>query len=78
MTEHLTDDRAYQAGDTLVLRDRDAHYCASHTRHCLSEQGPEVRVRVTFVFSGDPSLRDCGGILPGYVVLALHAEDAPA
>lgn len=74
--EARRNDRAYQTGDTLILRKAGGHYCTGpHRRsYCLTDLDPEIRATVTFVFSGDPSLRDCGGIVPGYVVLGLNFE----
>lgn len=65
-------DRGFQRGDTLLLweweyrKGRDEPWSIDR----------QVRAKVTFVFSGDPSLRDCGGVHPGYVVLGL--APAPA
>lgn len=73
--EARRNDRAFQRGDTLVLVDSDA--CDCRDTNCATRR-PPIRREVTFVFSGDPSLRDCGGIVPGYVVLALGDEGAGA
>lgn len=64
-------DRGYQTGDTLIFLDpanENHNDCAST---CEDYQRGAIRRTVTFVFSGDPSLRDLGGIVPGYVILAL-------
>lgn len=62
-------DRGFQRGDTLVMWDVTSCDCDSPT---CPRVRPAIERRVSFVFSGDPSLRDGGGILPGYVVLALE------
>lgn len=66
--EARRNDRAYQAGDTLILRDPAACQCDSTS--CEKRLIGALHKTVTFVFSGDPNLRDLGGIVPGYVVLA--------
>lgn len=61
-------DRAYQKGDTLVLVDTSKCNCG--TVEC--ERGrPPIRRVVTFVYAGDPALRDLGGLVPGHVILGL-------
>lgn len=66
-------DRAYQRGDMLVLVDTSSCGCGSE--RCEKRRPPITRI-VTFVYSGDPSLRDLGGIVPGHVVLGLgHPDD---
>ena len=52
------DDRAYQAGDVLVLQEYDPER--------REFNGPSVRVRVTFVLRGGEF-----GIEPGFVVMSL-------
>jgi hypothetical protein len=67
-------DRGFQKGDVLVLLPEG--WCDCGTSSCPKNADlpdPMVR-RITYVFSGDPSLRDCGGIQPGYVVLALSND----
>lgn len=72
-------DRAYQAGD--VLRLREWHVGTGYSARCdqdgcnepgLRDHWAECREtvvkRVTFVYSGDPRF---GGVEPGYVVLGL-------
>lgn len=61
-------DRAFQKGDVLVLLDSAG--CGCDNLGCVQRRAPIYKV-VTFVFSGDPSLRDNGGIMPGMVVLGL-------
>lgn len=61
-------DRAFQKGDTLLLVDSTACNCSDP--YCEKRRRP-VRKVVTFVYAGDPSLRDLGGVTPGYVVLGL-------
>lgn len=61
-------DRAYQRGDTLMLMDTSSCDCGSE--RCDMRRPPIMRT-VTFVFAGDPALRDLGGIVPGHVVLGL-------
>lgn len=70
-------DRAFQTGDTLHLvawaepgsfswllpSVFDLEDCATH--NCVTAD-------VSFIFSGDPHLRDSGGMLPGYVVMSLE------
>lgn len=65
-------DRGYQRGDHLVLIDVDGCDCGNDT--CGSRR-PPIRKYVSYVFAGDPSLRDLGGILAGHVVLALGDLD---
>lgn len=66
-------DRAYQRGDTLVLVDTSSCECGSD--RCDKRRPPIIRY-VTFVYAGDPNLRDLGGIVPGHVVLGLgHPDD---
>ena len=67
-------DRAYQAGDTLVLMDHSRCDCGQDV---CARRRPSIRRVVTFVYSGDPNLRDLGGIVPGYVVLGLTEEGQP-
>jgi hypothetical protein len=64
-------DRAYQKGDTLILIDTSSCDCGSDR---CDKRRPPIRVRVTFVYAGDPGLRDLGGIVPGHVVLGLGIE----
>lgn len=75
-------DRAYQAGD--VLRLREWHPGTGYSLRC-DEQGctewareghwatcrETVVKRVSFVYAGDPRF---GGVEPGYVVLGLGAS----
>ena len=68
--EARRNDRAYQRGDTLVLQ--DSSRCDCGQEECKSRR-PSIVRHVTFVFAGDPNLRDLGGIVPGYVVLGLSA-----
>lgn len=58
-------DRAYQAGDTLLLVDSEK--CGCSNPRCDKRRTPIEKV-VTFVYSGDPRF---GGIEPGHVVLGL-------
>lgn len=68
--EARRNDRGFQKGDTLVLLDpATGHDCGEDS--CSSRLYGAVRKTVTFVFSGDPALSDLGGLVPGYVVLAL-------
>jgi len=66
-------DRGYQKGDTVHLvrtEPNDISQPGSYfMTHC--DQHECLRRRVGFVFSGDATLRDDGGIKPGYVVLGL-------
>jgi len=80
-------DRAYQRGDVLRLREWHPHYTTS-TNHCpepgcnvwdskpghWAEAHEVVLRKVTFVFVGDPRF---GGVEPGYVVLGLGKCDRP-
>lgn len=68
-------DRAYQRGDVLVLQDTSRCEC---NRDQCNKRRPSIIRQVSFVFAGDPSLRDLGGIVPGYVVLGLEAPAAPS
>jgi hypothetical protein len=71
--EARRNDRGFQKGDTLVLLDPNAfHDCEDDA--CERRRDGALRKTVTFVFPGDPSLRDLGGVVPGYVVLALGEE----
>ena len=71
-------DRAYQRGDMLRLREYDPALCTrgckGRDKSCPAWTGRECVRRVTFVYSGDPRF---GGVEAGYVVLALtnDAED---
>lgn len=60
-------DRAYQRGDTLVLRE--------FVVPAMRLTGREIRKRVSFVYAGDPRF---GGIEQGHVVLALTDFPTPA
>lgn len=74
-------DRAYQRGDVLRLREWHPHYTNS-TKRCpepgcnvwdsqpghWAEAHEVVLRKVTFVFAGDPRF---GGLEPGYVILGL-------
>lgn len=73
--EARRNDRGFQTGDRLVLLPEG--WCECGERSCSANYGkPDPMTRlVTYVFSGDPSLRDNGGIVPGYVVLALKDEE---
>lgn len=65
-------DRAYQAGDTLLLWEYDPSGARPCKRHDCPDCKPRsVRKAVTFVYSGDPRF---GGVEPGHVVLALGDE----
>lgn len=64
-------DRAYQRGDRLVLVDSSSCKCSNE--RCDKRRAPINKV-VTFVFAGDPSLRDLGGVTPGYVILGMADE----
>lgn len=66
-------DRAFQRGDKLILQDSSRCDCGQD--ECARRRPSLVRY-VSFVFSGDPSLRDTGGILPGYVVLGLSVKES--
>lgn len=66
-------DRAYQRGDTLFLQDSSRCDCSQD--ECKSRRPTIVRY-VTFVFAGDPNLRDLGGVVPGYVVLGLSTHSS--
>lgn len=69
-------DRGFQAGDILHLRraDRDQYRspcmdpACTHVR-CLDQW---LTRRVTYVYAGDRTLRDAGGLIPGWVVLGLE------
>lgn len=65
-------DRAFQKHDMLVLIDTSACDCGSDA---CDKRRPPIRKYVTFVYAGDPSLRDLGGIMPGHVVLGLGDPD---
>lgn len=76
--ESRRNDRGFQKGDTLVLVDTSACECGSDR---CDKRRPPIRKTVTFVFSGSPDLRDLGGVVPGYVVMALgdpQSQVAPA
>lgn len=69
-------DRAYQKGDTLRLLNPDDieghEKCDKKTcETAMRAYRGAIKKVVTFVYSGDPGLRDLGGIVPGYVVLGL-------
>ena len=66
-------DRAFQRGDTLILIDVEGCECGDLTT--CPPQRPALRRVVTFVYAGDPNLRDLGGIAPGHVVLGLGVDD---
>lgn len=68
-------DRAFQKGDILVLL--STKDCDCDKVDCARRRQKPIRKVVSFVFAGDPSLRDLGGILPGHVVLGL-GEEVPA
>lgn len=61
-------DRGFQKGDTLVLLDHSRCECSDVK--CYKRRTP-IRKLVTFVYAGDPSLRDLGGLVPGHVILGL-------
>lgn len=61
-------DRAFQKGDTIVLYDVDSCNCSDPF---CKKRKTAIAAKITFVFSGDPSFKDNGGILPGYVILGL-------
>lgn len=61
-------DRAYQRGDVVVLQDTSRCDCGQDE---CQKRRPSIVRYITFVFAGDPGLRDLGGITPGYVVLGL-------
>jgi len=63
-------DRGFQRGDTLVLIQYD-EYGDCTSLSCKEHRATDVIRVVTFVYSGDPTLRDNGGIQPGHVVLGL-------
>ncbi len=75
--EARRNDRGFQKGDVLVLLDpeQESHFRCGPS--CKDREVGAIRKVVSFVFSGDPALRDLGGLVPGYVVLAL-AEQEPA
>lgn len=67
-------DRGFQKGDRLVLLPEN--WCECGRESCSANNGkplPMTRL-ITYVYSGDPSLRDNGGVVPGYVVLGLWDE----
>lgn len=69
-------DRGFQTGDTLILweygADSSSRYGVPCDKwDCRDHRHRTIRKVVTYVFSGDPALRDCGGVVPGYVVLGL-------
>ena len=73
-------DRAFQKGDVLVLYpthdERGNEVCSLQCTDVNCSRRPPIERRtVTFVFSGDPGLRDLGGVIPGYVVLGLGGSD---
>ena len=63
-------DRAFQRGDTLILWEYDGKSGCDRW-DCPDHKPRATRRTVTFIYSGDPSLRDLGGIVPGYAVLGL-------
>lgn len=70
-------DRGFQKGDLLHLVPED--WCKCGNEECSTNDGlASMLARISYVFSGDPSLRDNGGILPGYVILGFHILDEPA
>lgn len=71
--EARPNDRAFQTGDVLVLLDPESRH-SECGETCGARLNGSIRRVVTFVFSGDPSLRDLGGVVPGYVILALAPE----
>lgn len=65
-------DRGFQRGDHLVLTDSDR--CDCDDLKC-EKRRPPIRKYVSYVFTCDPGIRDHGGILPGYAILALGDLD---
>lgn len=66
-------DRAFQVGDRLYLVRTDPRETRPCTRIDCTDHGQRVLTAVvSFVYSGDPSLRDLGGVVPGHVVLGLR------
>ncbi len=67
-------DRGYQAGDSLILREFDASKCAYGGHKCKSGDprcpswGRVLYAEIGYVYAGDPRF---GGIEPGHVVLSL-------
>jgi hypothetical protein len=65
-------DRAYQAGDTLLLVDHGVCTCSNPDCELRVHQSPSLRFDVTFVYSGDPRFDGHGGMQWGYVVLGIR------
>lgn len=73
------DDRGFQAGDTVVLREWDPHAmcgcrdtATQHTTFCPKYTGREVRARIGFVCASVPRSRDRSAWSgDGWVVFAL-------
>jgi len=74
--EARRNDRGYQTGDTLVLLDPSTGHdgCSDS---CDDRLRGAIRKSVSYVFAGDPQLRDLGGLVPGYVVLGLGEAEMP-
>lgn len=72
-------DRAYQVGDVLILVQHTGSYSdCQDLVGCLkfnTHPHTTMRCTVSYVFSGDPSLLDLGGVVPGYVVLGLSLQE---
>jgi hypothetical protein len=69
-------DRAFQKGDTVLLYDPEPCGCKDpfcDSRLARAKTQP-IRMTITFVFAGDPGLRDLGGIIPGHVILGLSPQ----
>jgi hypothetical protein len=65
-------DRAYQAGDTLILWEYDPDERRTCRKFPCDQCKPRsVTRRVSFVYSGDPRFGEGGGLQPGVVVLGL-------
>lgn len=66
-------DRAFQVGDRLQLvRVEPGDFKPCIKLDCDLHKPMWVTKFVSYVFSGDPALRDLGGMTPGYVVLGLR------
>jgi hypothetical protein len=65
------DDRGFQKGDTLILREflRNPPGLTQYERECNQYTGRSLRCKVLWVLTGGQF-----GVEPGYVVMAIEAD----